>query len=42
MLNGYATFLDGSLQLTVAFTIIVAVLVVRPTGVFGSRRVERV
>jgi branched-chain amino acid transport system permease protein len=41
-LNGYATFLGGSLQLTVAFTIIVIVLVVRPTGLFGSRRVERV
>jgi branched-chain amino acid transport system permease protein len=42
MLNGYATFLHGSMQLTVAFTIIVAVLVVRPAGLFGSRRVERV
>jgi branched-chain amino acid transport system permease protein len=42
MLNGYATFLGGSLQLTVAFAIIVAVLIARPTGLFGSRRVERV
>ena len=42
MLNGYATFLGGSLQLTVAFAIIVLVLIVRPTGLFGSRRVERV
>ena len=42
MINGYATFLHGSMQLTVAFTIIVAVLVVRPAGLFGSRRVERV
>jgi branched-chain amino acid transport system permease protein len=42
MLNGYATFLGGSLQLTVAFAIIVVVLVVKPTGLFGSRRVERV
>jgi branched-chain amino acid transport system permease protein len=42
MLNGYATFLGGSLQLTVAFVIIVLVLIVRPTGVFGTVRVERV
>lgn len=41
-LNGYATFLGGTLQLTVAFTIIVLVLVAKPTGLFGSRRVERV
>jgi branched-chain amino acid transport system permease protein len=42
MLNGYATFLGGSLQLTVALVIIVLVLVVKPTGVFGTERVERV
>ena len=42
MLSGYATFLKGTLQLTVAFTIIVLVLVVRPAGLFGSRTVERV
>jgi branched-chain amino acid transport system permease protein len=42
MINGYATFLHGSMQLTVALTIIVAVLVVRPAGLFGSRQVERV
>jgi branched-subunit amino acid ABC-type transport system permease component len=30
------------MQLTVALTIIVAVLVVRPAGLFGSRQVERV
>ena len=42
MINGYATFLGGSLQLTVALMIIVVVLVFKPTGVFGSRRVERV
>ena len=42
MLNGYATFLGGSLQLTVALAIIVVVLVARPTGLFGRRRVERV
>ena len=42
MLNGYATFLGGSLQLTVALAIIVLVLLVKPTGVFGTVRVERV
>jgi branched-chain amino acid transport system permease protein len=42
MLNGYATFLGGSLQLTFALLIIVVVLVFKPTGVFGARRVERV
>ncbi|SDJ41426.1 branched-chain amino acid transport system permease protein [Frankineae bacterium MT45] len=42
MLNGYGTFLGGSLQLTFALLIIVIVLVFKPTGVFGARRVERV
>lgn len=42
MLNGYATFLGGSLQLTLALLIIVIVLVFKPTGVFGTRRIERV
>jgi branched-chain amino acid transport system permease protein len=42
MLNGYGTFLGGSLQLTFALFIIVIVLVFKPTGVFGARRIERV
>ena len=42
MLNGYGTFLGGSLQLTFALLIIVVVLVFKPTGVFGARRIERV
>jgi branched-chain amino acid transport system permease protein len=42
MLNGYGTFLGGSLQLTFALLIIVIVLVFKPTGVFGARRIERV
>lgn len=42
MINGYATFLGGSLQLTLALLIIVIVLIFKPTGVFGTRRVERV
>jgi branched-chain amino acid transport system permease protein len=42
MLNGYGSFLGGSLQLTFALLIIVIVLVFKPTGVFGARRIERV
>lgn len=42
MLNGYVTFLGGSLQLTIALMLIVIVLVFKPTGVFGARRIERV
>jgi branched-chain amino acid transport system permease protein len=42
MINGYATFLGGELQLTLAFLIIVLVLVVKPTGIYGARRIERV
>lgn len=42
LINGYATFLGGSLQQTIAFVIIVAILVIRPTGLLGTRRVERV
>jgi branched-chain amino acid transport system permease protein len=42
MINGYATFLGGSLQLTFALAIIVVILVFRPTGLFGARRIERV
>lgn len=42
MINGYATFLGGSLQLTLALVIIVVILVFKPTGLFGARRIERV
>ena len=42
MINGYATFLGGSISLTVALVVIVVVLLVRPTGLFGTRRLERV
>lgn len=42
MINGYATFIGGSLQLTVALAIIVVILTIRPTGLFGGKRVERV
>ncbi len=42
MLSGYATFLKGSLPLTVALVIIIMVLILRPAGLFGSREVDRV
>ncbi len=42
MVNGYVGFLGGNLSLTVALVVIVAVLLVRPTGLFGARRLERV
>lgn len=42
LVNGYATFLGGSLSLTTALVVIVVVLLVRPTGLFGARRLERV
>lgn len=42
MINGYATFIGGSFSLTFALILIVAVLTVRPTGLFGTRRLERV
>lgn len=42
LVNGYATFLGGSLSLTVALVVIVVILLVRPTGLFGARRLERV
>ena len=42
MINGYATFIGGSFSLTFALILIVVVLVVRPTGLFGTRRLERV
>jgi branched-chain amino acid transport system permease protein len=42
LLNGYVTFLGGTLQLTVALFIIVIVLMFKPTGLFSASRVERV
>ena len=42
MISGYATFIGGSLPLTIALVVIVLVLVFKPTGVFGTRRLERV
>ena len=42
MINGYVTFIEGGFSLTTALILIVIVLTVRPTGLFGTRRLERV
>ena len=42
MSGGYIHFIGSELAPTVALVVIVAVLLVRPSGLFGSRRVERV
>jgi branched-chain amino acid transport system permease protein len=42
LVNGYVGVLGGSMSLTVALVVIVVVLLVRPTGLFGARRLERV
>lgn len=42
LINGYASAIGGSLSLTTALVLIVVILVVRPTGLFGARRLERV
>ncbi|EFQ84842.1 branched-chain amino acid ABC transporter, permease protein [Aeromicrobium marinum DSM 15272] len=42
LINGYVSFIGGTLSLTFALIVIVLVLTVRPTGLFGTRRLERV
>lgn len=42
LINGYGTFFGGSISLTVALVTIVAILGLRPSGLFGTRRLERV
>ena len=42
MIMGYVSFIGDTLPQTAALAIIVAVLVLRPTGMFGSRHLERV
>jgi branched-chain amino acid transport system permease protein len=42
MIIGYVGFLGGSMVVTVVFVIILGVLLFKPTGLFGSTRVERV
>ena len=42
LINGYVGFIHGSFSLTTALILIVIVLTIRPTGLFGTRRLERV
>jgi branched-chain amino acid transport system permease protein len=42
MTGGYLHFIGQSLAPTVALLVIVVVLLIRPSGLFGSKRVERV
>ena len=42
MLSGYVSFIGGELQHTSALLIIVAILFIRPNGLFGSTRTVRV
>lgn len=42
MIAGYLGAVGGELKLTLAMLTIVAVLVIRPSGLFGSKEVERV
>jgi branched-chain amino acid transport system permease protein len=42
LLGNYVEFIGTDLRLPVAFAIIVGVLVVRPSGIFGSRKLTRV
>jgi branched-chain amino acid transport system permease protein len=42
LVASYVGFVGDSLKLTVALVILLAVLMVRPSGLFGSREVERV
>jgi branched-chain amino acid transport system permease protein len=42
LIMGYVGFIGDTLPQTAALTIIVAVLVLRPNGLFGTRQLERV
>lgn len=42
MSGGYIDLIGSELAPTVALVVIVGVLLVRPSGLFGSKRVERV
>jgi len=42
MSGGYIAFIGGTLAPTTALVVIVVVLLIRPSGLFGSKRVERV
>ena len=40
--RSYVGFIGDSLKLAVALVILLVVLMVRPSGLFGSREVERI
>ncbi|MBF4162730.1 branched-chain amino acid ABC transporter permease [Nocardioides acrostichi] len=42
LIGGYVSFVGSDLKLAVALVLLLIVLMVRPSGLFGSRRVERV
>ncbi len=42
LVGGYVSFIGSDLKLAVAFVLLLAVLMVKPSGLFGSKRVERV
>jgi branched-chain amino acid transport system permease protein len=42
LVTGYVPALGGAMQQTTVLVVIVLILLVRPTGLFGSRRLERV
>ena len=42
MVGGYVGFFGSQLSLPGALLLMVAVLIWRPTGLFGTKRVERV
>ncbi|GAA3207840.1 branched-chain amino acid ABC transporter permease [Actinocorallia longicatena] len=41
MITGYVDFIGGTLPQTAALVVIVAILLFRPTGLFGTRQMER-
>jgi branched-chain amino acid transport system permease protein len=42
LLGGYVSFIGSDLKLAVALLLLLVVLMVKPSGLFGSKRVERV
>ncbi len=42
MVGGYVTFIGSDLVLTVTLVLLIVMLLVKPSGLFGSNRVERV
>ncbi|WP_425581785.1 hypothetical protein [Streptosporangium vulgare] len=41
MITGYVEFIGGTLPQTAALVVIVLILLFRPTGLFGTRQMER-